>query len=203
MTLQSVMNALITSLACVLVLVALIPRVWALTHGQWVTASGPILFYTLMFLLFVFRHASKTSLTSLKHYFFALAGTFLPLLMEPGSSPQQLLVILGWGFQIIGMVVTNIALGSLGRGFGIFAANRQIKTSGLYQFIRHPLYAGEALWFFALVLMNWSPFNALLYCVQSACQLKRIKDEEQFLLQDLAYQTYYSQVRYRLLPKIY
>lgn len=198
-----IIRSTVTSIACVLVLLGIYSKFLAIQQGQWLTASGPLLFYILMFNLFVFRHPSKSDLVSGKHYFFALSGTCLPLLMQASPSSYIGLIALGWILQVAGMVLTHFAIGSLGRSFGVFAANREIKTTGLYRFVRHPLYAAEGLWFFSLVLMNLSPFNTLLFCVQMACQIKRINDEEALLLEDSVYQQYHQTVSYKIVPGVY
>jgi protein-S-isoprenylcysteine O-methyltransferase Ste14 len=197
------MDLVITSLACCLVLVGLVTKIPAFLAGQWMNAGGAIVFYLLQFILFVFRRSSQEELTRPTQYVFALCGTCLPFLMMVNPHVPPILTWVAIPLQGIGIVLTILALATLGRGFGIFAANRLVKTRGLYRFIRHPLYTGEAVWFFSMVLYNFSLFNGLLFAVQIACQIKRMQDEEGLLVNDPAYAAYREQVRYRMLPGIF
>jgi protein-S-isoprenylcysteine O-methyltransferase Ste14 len=200
---RKLLDSVLTSLACVLVLIGIAAKVMAFLQGQWLNAGAVLIFYLMLFFLLIFRHSSQDVIKQPIHYVFALAGTFLPFCMQlnPDAPPQLLWLALP--LELVGMVISIIALASLGRGFGIFAANRKIKTKGLYQYIRHPLYAGEGIWFLALVLHNFSVLNLVLFLVQTACQIKRIRDEEQLLINDPVYATYVSEVRYRLIPGVF
>jgi protein-S-isoprenylcysteine O-methyltransferase Ste14 len=200
---KKLIDLLITSLACFLIMVGMLSKIPAFLAGQWLNTGGALVFYLLQFVLFIFRRSSQEELTQSIHYVFALCGTLLPFLLQLNVSTPQLLVWLAIPLQVVGMIWTIIALATLGRGFGVFAANRVVKTHGLYQFIRHPLYTGEAIWFFALVLQNVSLFNLLLFVVQTICQVKRMQDEEALLQNDPIYAAYCKQVRYRMLPGIF
>jgi protein-S-isoprenylcysteine O-methyltransferase Ste14 len=200
---KKLLDLVITSLACCLVLFGMVTKIPPFLAGQWFNAGGAIVFYLLQFILFVFRRSSQEELTRPLHYGFALCGTCLPFLMAIHSHAPKMLTWLAIPLQGVGILFTILALATLGRGFGIFAANRMVKTHGLYQFIRHPLYTGEAIWFFSLVLYNFSLFNMLLFAVQIACQIKRMQDEEDLLTHDPAYAAYREQVRYRMIPGIF
>lgn len=200
---KKLIDLVVTSLACCLVLVGLLSKIPAFRAGQWLNASGTMIFYLLQFVLFVFRRSSREELSRPTHYLFAFCGTCLPFLLMMNVNTPQPLVWVAIPLQVAGMIFTIIALATLGRGFGVFAANRIVKTQGLYRFIRHPLYTGEAIWFFALVLYNVSLFNLLLFTVQIACQIKRMQDEEALLQNDPVYAAYCEQVRYRMLPGIF
>jgi protein-S-isoprenylcysteine O-methyltransferase Ste14 len=196
-------DLIISSLAAFLVLIGLSTKVISILNGHWLSGSGAALFYLLMFVLFIFRRPSHESLENPAHYFFALAGTLLPLALQLTPSNPGLWTQISLPIEAIGISISLFAIATLGRGFGIIAANRQIQTRGLYRFIRHPLYTGEALWLAALVLQNLSILNGLLFVVQSACQIKRIWDEEALLQRDPDYATYMTQVRYRIIPGIF
>lgn len=203
MSRQKIIDMVITSLACFFTLIGLISKAYAFMDGQWINAGGAVIFYLLQFSLFVFRHPSRDVANQPSHFFFALSGTCLPLLMDLNPNTPELLMWAAFPLQIAGMILSIIAMGTLGRGFGIFAANRQVKTYGLYRHIRHPLYTGEAIWFLSMVLQNFTLFNMALYAVQTACQIKRMRDEEALLLADPVYATYYDQVRFRMVPGIF
>jgi protein-S-isoprenylcysteine O-methyltransferase Ste14 len=203
MTRRKIINLMVTSLAVFGTLTGLIIKIIAFTQGQWMNAGGAALFYLLMFTLFIFRRSSHESLEHPLHLGFALAGTLLPLALQINPHAPPLAQQIALPVEALGILISILSLATLGRGFGIIAANREIKTHGLYTFVRHPLYTGEALWFGALVLQNLSALNFLLFALQIACQIKRMRDEEALLLQDPIYAAYYAQVRYRMCPGLF
>lgn len=177
---------------------------WSGWYALTLPRIGTALFYTLLLVMFLIRKPSQQENTSGQHAIFAIAGTFLPFAMM-GATIQlpDWVIKLSYGIEVVGIVGSLIAVSFLGRGFGIFAANRAITTRGLYKLVRHPLYAGEALWFLSIVLQNFSPFNLLLWTVQVSCQIVRLIAEEKLLSQDPTYVAYTQQVRYRLLPGVF
>jgi protein-S-isoprenylcysteine O-methyltransferase Ste14 len=96
-----------------------------------------------------------------------------------------------------------VALTSLGRSFGIVAANRGIKRFGLYAWVRHPLYAGELIFFPGFILASFSPSN-LTICLGIVCGLMiRSRVEERHLGQDPEYRAYMEAVPYRFFPGLF
>ena len=91
----------------------------------------------------------------------------------------------------------------LGKGFGIIAALREVKTKGPYQIVRHPLYASEILLMLPIVMQNQSWLNMLLFAVIVSCQIARIYEEERVLSLDDSYVQYKQLVPYRLIPGIF
>jgi protein-S-isoprenylcysteine O-methyltransferase Ste14 len=96
-----------------------------------------------------------------------------------------------------------VALGSLGRSFGIVAANRGIKTWGAYSLVRHPAYTGYLVSYLGYVAENASAQNLVLLAVATSAQLVRIAEEERMLRVDDAYRRYLTRVRHRLIPYVY
>ena len=87
--------------------------------------------------------------------------------------------------------------------FGLVAANRGVKTSGLYRLVRHPVYAGYVLSDCGYVFENPSLRNVALLAVGTIGQLVRITEEERLLAGDHTYRDYCGRVRYRLIPYVY
>lgn len=202
--LQNWGRQLVTAVAASLVLLAIIIKVATFQRQPWLFAAGGIVFYILLFLSFIFRYACTESVEQKpKHWFFALSGTLLPFLMSLTPYKITWLIWLSVPLELLGILLAIVALFTLGRSFGIIAAKREIKTHGVYQVIRHPLYAGEALWFLALVLQNPSRMNIALFIVQSACQCSRILEEERLLGKDLVYARYIREVRWRIIPGVF
>jgi protein-S-isoprenylcysteine O-methyltransferase Ste14 len=89
---------------------------------------------------------------------------------------------------------------SLGRSFGLVAANRGVRTGGLYRYVRHPAYSGYILAYSGYVLENPSLRNACLFAVVLVFEGVRIVEEERTLAGDPAYQEYRRRVRSRVVP---
>jgi protein-S-isoprenylcysteine O-methyltransferase Ste14 len=90
---------------------------------------------------------------------------------------------LGLSLMAAGEAFTLAGMLSLGRSFSIFSEVRELATSGLYRFVRHPLYLGEivAVWGYVLAWPAlWSIGCALLF---TALQSWRALVEERRLLE--------------------
>jgi protein-S-isoprenylcysteine O-methyltransferase Ste14 len=120
----------------------------------------------------------------------APAGTFIP--SEVSSA-----------VMFAGLIIQISAKVTLGRSFGVVAANRGIKTRGLYRLVRHPIYAGYTLTHVGFLLGFPSLANALLYLAVLLVQIARIIREEQLLSPDPDYRSYKERVRYRLVPGLF
>ena len=105
--------------------------------------------------------------------------------------------------QLAGFAIVLVALGALGRSFGIVAANRGVKTAGLYSLVRHPAYSGYLVSYLGYVAENGSLRNAILLVVATGAQLVRMSEEERMLGLDTAYREYLARVRRRLIPYLY
>lgn len=132
----------------------------------------------------------------------AVVGTAAPLLQRPAPTLDWLVPI-GLGFQILGGVLATIAVGSLGRSFGIVAANRGIQTTGFYRFVRHPLYGSYLIGYLGFLLGNLSILNIALIAATFVCQYLRAVAEERILSRDPDYRAYKEHVRYRFIPFIF
>ena len=129
----------------------------------------------------------------------AFIGTGAALLVSPHgvrliSDPVSLALILS------GSAVALAAKAFLGRSFGLVAANRGVKDTGIYRFVRHPMYLGYMLSHLGFVLVFFSATNVAIYAVAWTCLWLRTKEEEKILLRDPEYQRYASKVRFRLVP---
>ena len=89
------------------------------------------------------------------------------------------------------------------RSFGVVAANRGVKASGPYAFVRHPMYAGYALTHIGFLLAGPALWNLAIYGATLAIAVRRILAEERVLMADPAYRALAEKTRYRLLPFIF
>ena len=73
---------------------------------------------------------------------------------------------------------------------------------GLYELVRHPLYASELVAMLGFVIANPSIWNIALWVSDSALLFARACAEERFLSADPVYSQYRRRVRYRLIPRV-
>lgn len=129
----------------------------------------------------------------------AFVGTAAPLFVEAEGvalapdAVSLLLTFLGGAIALFGKL-------SLRRSFGLVAANRGVKTGGLYAFVRHPIYCGYIINHCGLLLVYASAFNVAVIALAWTMLWLRACEEERFLLTDPAYSDYAGKVRHRLIP---
>ena len=81
---------------------------------------------------------------------------------------------------------------------------QEVVSSGLYGFVRHPMYTATIVMFLAipLVLESWP--SAIIMLPYIPIIIRRIEDEETLLKVELkGYAEYCEQVRWRLIPFVY
>jgi protein-S-isoprenylcysteine O-methyltransferase Ste14 len=134
----------------------------------------------------------------------AFGATIGPLLTQAVAHARPLapegigvpLLLMGFGLQLWAKLV-------LRRSFGIVPANRGVKASGPYRFVRHPMYLGYVTVHIGFLLLAPSLLNVCIYVASFVVQLFRILAEERLLCTDPAYEAYRSQTRWRLLPGVF
>jgi protein-S-isoprenylcysteine O-methyltransferase Ste14 len=127
-------------------------------------------------------------------------GTFIPLALFPAGSAD---VFLGDFLQIAGITFQIAALISLNRSFGALPAYREIKSSGCYRFVRHPLYVAYIIDIIGFVINNTSPYNIAALAVGTGFILLRIHYEEAVLFQYPDYARYAVGTKWRLIPLVW
>jgi protein-S-isoprenylcysteine O-methyltransferase Ste14 len=129
----------------------------------------------------------------------SLLGANASRLWQP---PLALDPRIGLTIMAFGETITVAGMLSLGRSFSIFSEVRELATSGLYRWVRHPLYLGEmiAVWGYVIAWpAPWALGCALLF---TALQSWRAKVEERRLLQfHSAYAAYRARTGF-LLPRL-
>jgi len=89
---------------------------------------------------------------------------------------------------ILGHSITFLGLAKLRASFSITVQARNFVKTGIYHFIRHPMYLGESLAIIGLCLFRYSHFNLLLTGIWLIAQRMRASLEEQKL--ELAFPEY-------------
>ncbi len=131
----------------------------------------------------------------------AAVGTFFALLAGP---PGELFMpMLGIPILVMGICIHLGAKLSLNRSFGLVAANRGVRSSGLYLFVRHPMYSGYLATYVGFLLVAPSLYNFVIYVIVAALLVGRIYAEERLLKEDEKYLDFSKQVRFRLVPGIF
>ena len=164
---------------------------------------GAVLLEAFTAFLFLVRRSPQATSGRPLAWISALVGAFAMLGARPVASPDAGPFALLEVLQLVGFAVVIVALGVLGRSFGIVAANRGIKTRGLYSFVRHPAYSGYLISYIGYVVENGSLRNVLLLVAGTGAQLVRMSEEERMLGLDAAYRDYLARVRNRLIPFVY
>jgi protein-S-isoprenylcysteine O-methyltransferase Ste14 len=128
-------------------------------------------------------------------------GTFMIAFFRPEAHGNdhllaQVLQMTGLGLQVAAMLSLNTSI-------GIAAANRGVKTGGMYRFIRHPLYFSYIVAYGGYLMSHTTPLNAFVYSSAVLLWVLRIMAEERLLKKDSRYATYAENVRWRLIPGVF
>ena len=126
-----------------------------------------------------------------------LLAAVLPMTTVYSVEMSLPLIITG----ILGYSLVFWSLVSLGNHFGIAPADRGLVVRGPYRIVRHPMYLGELVLRAALVIASSQVLiSAGLLITLAVIQILRAIREEHLLT---GYDTYASQVPYRLVPGVW
>ena len=155
-------------------------------------------------LCFLLRSPAKAIQISVSHQAIAVCAFYSgAFFMGPVATQSPLLLELSWWFIFIGMVIGILSLVQLGKSFGVLIAVREVRTTGLYAYMRHPMYLSDIVMRLGYLCSHPSWLTAALFLASSACYVVRAMLEERFLAdQDHAYADYMQRVRYRFIPGI-
>jgi protein-S-isoprenylcysteine O-methyltransferase Ste14 len=131
----------------------------------------------------------------------ALGGSFGGFLLRPGG--LEVGSDLGLMLQVAGLICWTLAFVTLGRSFGLVAADRGVVTRGPYRLVRHPLYASYMVTQLGYLFQSASAWNLAVLGLVWSCQAARSVAEERLLTTTRPYQEYRSLVRWRLIPGIW
>ena len=102
-----------------------------------------------------------------------------------------------------GLMIVVMGKLSLGRSFGLTPANRGVVCTGLYRFLRHPIYLGYLITHIGFFLANAGMWNLVVLVAADAALMARAVCEEKTLAQDPAYRAYMARARWRVLPGVF
>ena len=82
--------------------------------------------------------------------------------------------------------------------------NQKVVDTGLYGIVRHPMYMTTLILFFSMPFVLGSIISFIIMLAYIPIINKRMKNEEKFLVVNLAgYQDYLQKVKYRVIPYIW
>lgn len=103
----------------------------------------------------------------------------------------------------LGLAIIITGKMTLGRSFGLMPAHRGLVCSGVYRFIRHPIYAGYLVTHVGFLVAHPSAWNVIALVVSDIALLVRATYEERTLSGDREYVAYMDRVRWRVLPGVF
>ena len=135
----------------------------------------------------------------------ALIGTFLitVVVLFPRRELSLTAGLVSTLLMLAGDAFAVVVLTRLGRSFSIMPEARQLVTSGVYRFGRHPLYLAEEVAAIGIVMQFFSLWTALILAVQIGFQLRRMRNEEVILTAIFPEYLVYCKKTARIFPGIY
>jgi protein-S-isoprenylcysteine O-methyltransferase Ste14 len=121
---------------------------------------------------------------------------------QPGTATGSTLTVANL-VTVAANVLGLVTLLNLGRSFGVFIAFREIRTTGLYAIVRHPMYLTDILFRVGYLISHFTPFIVVAFVLSSACYVYRAFLEERFLSHRPEYVEYLRRVKYRFIPYVY
>ncbi len=162
-------------------------------------------FYALLVLLYIIRFSAKSTTSSFITKTIAVVSTFLPFIIPPLSRPSDNpnILLLSSLVTVCGIAIALYSLSTLGRSFSIIPQARKLVQTGLYRFVRHPVYLGELISIFGVVLARPSTLALAIYCLITALLIYRALQEEKLLASIFPEYEAYSLRRARFIPGVY
>lgn len=157
----------------------------------------------ILVVLFVTRRRDAGTSNRMIDWVFATIGAWGPLVLQVHPTAGEVMRAGGIAIQTCGLVLSCVGFLWLGKSFGIVAANRGLKTSGPYRFVRHPIYASHTVTLLGFAVANLWWFNVVIVGIVLTGQLFRMAAEERVLTATDEYRAYAREVRWRLVPGVF
>ena len=170
--------------------------------GRWGVIIPMVVLESVLAVLFLARRPSQVTSARPFDWSLAIVSSIVPTLMRttPELGP---LAWIGEPVQAVGLAIALLGALSLGRSVGLVAANRGLKATGIYQAVRHPMYAGYIVCGLGYLASFPTVRNACVLAVSSAAFVIRARVEERFLSDDARYRQYLERVPWRFMPWIH
>ena len=89
-------------------------------------------------------------------------STILPCFLRATFNPADLGSIVGFILMVMGTVVVGHACVDLNRSFGVSPASRPFTSTGIYRWLRHPMYLGHLVCEMGFIVAAPSTNNILI-----------------------------------------
>jgi len=156
---------------------------------------------TIAALFLIIRRDPDATWHSWQTWLTTTCGTMAPMLLRPVEGAEDVLV--GEILLVFGFAMQILSLASLNRSFGLLPALRGVKSSGMYRWVRHPLYASYVIMYLGYLVSNQSLSNVAVAIFGTAFLVMRIHYEEDFLIQQADYRRYVNRTHWRLIPAVW
>jgi protein-S-isoprenylcysteine O-methyltransferase Ste14 len=156
---------------------------------------------TIVAVFLVIRRDPDETLHSWQTWLTTTCGTLAPFLLRPVDASAD--VLLGNVLQVSGFLLQIGALIALNRCLGLLPAYRGVKSSGLYSWVRHPLYMAYVVTYIGYYLNNPSIGNLGIVITGTGFLVMRIRYEEALLIKYPKYAEYAADTRWRLFPAVW
>lgn len=109
----------------------------------------------------------------------AYVSSAWPFIYLSSLNPLPNAALISSILAILGFTISTLALFDLGSSFGVSPANRGVVRTGLYHYIRHPMYSGYVISEFGFILLN--PINLIIWIVSGCLYFASTKLEDRVL----------------------
>lgn len=163
-------------------------------------------FIGFLLVIYILRGKAKRANHSVLAVVAAMTGSFVlyALLLFPGQVRSTNVVVLGASDILLacGMVWALYSLSYLRNRFSIVPEARELVVTGPYAVVRHPVYLGEIIAGFGLVLPTLFTLHAIVLTVFLGAQIVRTHFEERVLRDAFPEYAAYADKTRRLIPFI-
>jgi protein-S-isoprenylcysteine O-methyltransferase Ste14 len=169
-------------------------RLSMILEGNW--WGLPIFLHTMIAIVLLLSHSQPKKIPPLLQRLVAWESLLFPLMLQINAEiplPNRIISFVGVGFSIW-------ALLALGKSFDVSPADRGLVKHGPYRLIRHPMYLGELISIFSLVILDLSVRNVLFTFALVVLIVLRIQWEEKIIG---GYTEYSYEVQKRLIPGVW
>jgi protein-S-isoprenylcysteine O-methyltransferase Ste14 len=128
---------------------------------------------------FFFRRKPAYSKGSRTLTILAYASSVMPLLYFGSTVSSKALFLVSDLLAIVGFLIVVLATVELGTSIGISPANRGLVRSGIYLYIKHPMYLGYVVSEVGLAFLN--PLSVALLLISALLYALRAKSENRIL----------------------
>jgi len=107
-------------------------------------------------------------------------STAMPLIYLPPTVDIKALLLASDLLAIVGFSIVTLATIELGTSLGISPAQREYVSSGIYKWIKHPMYLGYGIAELGLAMIN--PINISIWVMSSSLYFWRKRTEQNLLV---------------------